>query len=53
MTFFHPLLLLVTLDEATTKHLMYTQEVPFLYTERDCVLFLWFQDLPRKNFGVN
>ena len=40
---FSPLLLIVTLDEATIKHLMYTQKVPFLYTERACVLFSQFQ----------
>ena len=43
MTFFSPLFLIVTLDEATIKLLMYTQKVPFLYTERACVLFFQFQ----------
>ena len=41
--FFRPLLLIVTLDEATIKHLMYTRKVPFLYTERACVLFSGFR----------
>ena len=48
MTFFGPLLLIVTSQEMTIKHLMYTWKVPFLYTERACVLFFWFSNLPRK-----
>ena len=43
MTFFPCLLSIVTLDEATIKHLMYTQKVPFLYTERACALFSGFE----------
>ena len=53
MTFFPPLLLIVTLDQATIKHLMYTWKVPFLYTERACVLFFQFSNSPRKIFYVN
>ena len=36
---FSPLLSNVTFQEMTIKHLMYTRKVPFLYTERACVLF--------------
>ena len=43
MTFFPHLLSIVTLDEVTIKHLMYTWKVPFLYTERACVLFSGFK----------
>ena len=50
--FIRPLLLIVTLDEATIKHLMYTQKVPFLYTERACVLFPRFSNSPRKIFNI-
>ena len=39
---FSPLLLIVPSQEMTTKHLMYTPKVPFLYTERACVLFSGF-----------
>ena len=34
---FSPLLLITTFEEMTIKHLMYTQKVPFPYTERACV----------------
>ena len=34
-----PLLLIVTFQEMTIKHLMYTWKVPFLYTERVCCSF--------------
>ena len=37
--FFEPLLSIVTFEEMTIKHLMYMQKVPFLYTERACVVF--------------
>ena len=50
--FFRLLLSIVTLDEATIKHLMYTRKVPFLYTERACVLFFRFSNSPRKIFYV-
>ena len=50
--FFRPLLLIVTLDEATIKHLIYTRKVPFLYTERACVLFFRFSNSPRKIFNI-
>ena len=43
MTFFGPLFSIVTSQEMTIKHLMYTQKVPFLYTERACVPFSSFQ----------
>ena len=36
----------------TIKHLMYTEKVPFLYTERACVVFLQFRNLPRKIFDI-
>ena len=39
---FSPLLSIVASQEMTIKHLMYTQKVPFLYTERACVLFSRF-----------
>ena len=38
--FFEPLFLIVTFQEMAIKHLMYMQKVPFLYTERACVVFL-------------
>ena len=43
MTSFAPLLLIRTFEEVTIKHLMYTEKVPFLYTERACVLFPSFE----------
>ena len=36
----------------TIKHLMYMQKVPFLYTERACVVFFQFQNSPWKIFDV-
>ena len=53
MTFFRHLLSIVSSQEMTIKHLMYTRKVPFLYTERACVLFVWFSNSPRKIFNVN
>ena len=47
---FSSLLLIVTLDETTIKHLMYTWKVPFLYTERACVLFSSFRSHLGKFF---
>ena len=41
--FFKPLLLIVTFQEMVIKHLMYMQKVPFLYTERACVVFFSFE----------
>ena len=41
--FSKPLLLIITFQEMTIKHLMYTQKVPFLYTERACVVFSSFE----------
>ena len=43
MTFFPPLLSIRTFEEITIKHLMYMERVPFLYTERACVLFSGFK----------
>ena len=40
--FSEPLLWIVTFQEMTIKHLMYTWKVLFLYTERACVVFIWF-----------
>ena len=40
--FSKPLLLIITFQEMTVKHLLYTQKVPFLYTERACVGFFQF-----------
>ena len=37
--FSEPLLLIITFQEMTIKHLMYAQQVPFLYTERACAGF--------------
>ena len=42
MTFSEPLLWIVTFQEMTIKHLMYIWKVLFLYTERACVVFIWF-----------
>ena len=39
-----PLLLIVTFQEMTIKHLMYTWKVPFLYTDRACVVFSGFEN---------
>ena len=41
--FSEPLLLIVTFHEMKIKHLMYTWKVPFLYTERACVVFFSFE----------
>ena len=41
--FFRPLLSIVTSQEMTIKHLMFMWKVPFLYTERACVLFPGFR----------
>ena len=40
--FSKPHFLIVTFQEMTIKHLMYMWKVPFLYTERACVVFFWF-----------
>ena len=40
---FSPLLSIRTFEEITIKHLMYTEKVPFLYTERACVVFSSFE----------
>ena len=40
--FSEPLLWIVTFQEMTIKQLMYMWKVPFLYTERACVVFFWF-----------
>ena len=49
--FSKPLLLIVTFQEMTIKHLMSTQKVPFLYTERACVVFFSFE-IHRERFFV-
>ena len=46
--FFEPLLLIVTFQEMTIKHLMYMQKVHFLYTERACVVFSGFEIHPGR-----
>ena len=38
-TFFSCPFMVVTYEQMTIKHSMYTQKVPFLYTERACVVF--------------
>ena len=48
MTLFEPLLSIVTFQEMTIKHLMYMQKVPFLYTERACVVFFSFEIHPGR-----
>ena len=48
MTFLPPLLLIITFEEMTIKHLMYMQKVPFLYTERACVVFSSFKIRPGR-----
>ena len=40
--FSEPLFFIITFQEMTIKHLMYTWKVPFLYTERACVVFFQF-----------
>ena len=35
--------MIVTLDKATIKHLIYTRKVPFRYTESACVRFSGFR----------
>ena len=47
-----PLLSIITFEEMTIKHFMYMQKVPFLYTEKACVVSFWFQNLPWKIFDV-
>ena len=34
-----PLFMIITIVDTTIQHLMYMQEAPFQYTERDCVCF--------------
>ena len=36
----------------TIKHLMYMEKVPFLYTERACVVFFRYRNSPRKIFDI-
>ena len=43
MTFFPPLLSIRAFDKLTIKHVIYMEKVPFLYTERACVLFSGFE----------
>ena len=54
LTFFcEPLLLIVSRREMAIKHSNYIQTVPFLCTERACVVFLRFQNSSRKIFCGN
>ena len=39
MTHLSLLLLIITLEELTIKHLMYLWKVPLYYTERACIVF--------------
>ena len=48
--FCEPLLLIVSRWEMTIKHSMYILTVPFLCTERACVVFSQFQNSPRTIF---
>ena len=50
MTFSPPLLSIITFEEMTIKHLMYMQKVPFLCTERACVVFSGFEIHPGRSF---
>ena len=49
--FSKPHFLIVTFQETTIKHLMYMRKVPFLYTERACVVFSSF-DIHHERFFV-
>ena len=51
-TFFSPLFMVVTFKQMTIKHSMYTQKVPFLCTERACVVFIQLWDSPLKKSYV-
>ena len=48
--FSKPLLLIITFQEMTMKHLIYTQKVPFLCTESACVVFPSFEICPGRFF---
>ena len=48
MTFYPPLLSIITFEEMTIKHLMYMQKLPFLYTEGGCVVFSGFKIHPGR-----
>ena len=51
--FFPPLLSIITFEEMTIKHLMYVQKVPFLSTERACVVFSGFKIHPGRFLMLN
>ena len=42
-TFFSCLFMIVTCEQMTIKHLLYTSKVPFLSTERVCVVLSGFK----------
>ena len=48
MTFFPPLLLIITFEEMTIKHLMYMKKSTLSYTERACVVFSSFEICPGR-----
>ena len=41
--------MIVTCEQMTIKHLLYMPKVPFLCTERACVVFPGFEICSRKN----
>ena len=45
-TFFSHLFMILTCEQMTIKHSIYTWKVPFLCTERACVVFFQYQDSP-------
>ena len=47
-TFFSHPFMIVTCEQSTIKHLLYTSKVPFLSTERACVVFSSFEIHSRK-----
>ena len=51
-TFFRTISLIISPWEITIKHSMYTWKVPFLCTERACVVFFQYRNSPGKNFSV-
>ena len=46
--FSNPFFMVVTFEQMTIKHSMYMQKVPFLCTERACVVFSGFGIHPRR-----
>ena len=47
-TFFSHLFMVVTCEQMTIKHSIYMQKVPFLYTERACVVLPGIEICPRR-----